>query len=319
MNEEGVATPWNATWRANGVTALLRRPLLRGYWQHGDVQIPHPELRLLTPEMEEQIDALLAKPATSWCNTPRHLATPFLRCGLCGGVIVAARPGRTRAWYLICDRSRRAGCEGIGWRKEGEVDRALLAAVGSLVDGVMWERVKEIVRAALEEQRKTDKRGAEIDRLRREVQGSERKVRNHTDAIGEADTKEERAPILAKLREEAKRLETLKASLARAEAAPAPERPESILEAADRRVEELRATLARGGVEARPAVGAILGEERLTCQRMGKKWLLQGQVGAARVLVEFLSEGPKSCRCRCCTTSYSTSCPWSGRGASRSP
>jgi DNA invertase Pin-like site-specific DNA recombinase len=46
LNEEGIATPWGASWRANGVTALLRRPLLRGFFQHGDVQIPHPELRL---------------------------------------------------------------------------------------------------------------------------------------------------------------------------------------------------------------------------------------------------------------------------------
>jgi hypothetical protein len=47
-------------------------------------------------------------------------------------------------------------------------------------------RVKGILRESLEEQKKADTTEAETDRLRREVQGAERKVRNHSAALGEA-------------------------------------------------------------------------------------------------------------------------------------
>ncbi len=300
LNDEGFPTPWGAKWRANSVTALLQRPLYRGFYKYGDHIIPHPELRIWTPEMEEQIDALLARPAKPWSNAPRHLSTPFLRCAKCGGVLAATRSRKSGCWSLTCDRSRTKGCEGIGYRKEAEVDRALVAAASSVLDDGIWNRVKEILRAALEEQRQADNHEAEVDRLRRDVQGAERKVRNLTESVADADTKEERAPLMQALKDTSKRLEALRARLEAAKAAPTPGSAESILDAADAAVEDSRATLARGGVEARPAVAAVLGEEKLMVDRHPerKAWVISGRAQVGRMYVELFKGPSSTCRRR---------------------
>lgn len=286
LNEEGIRAPEGGMWRSFGVRKILTRPLYRGFYTHADLVIPHPELRIWTPEMEAQIDQILAKPTKPWGRTPRHLSTRFVRCGVCGGSLVATSSQRSKYASLVCDRQRSKACSGIGYRSEPAVDQAVVAAVGLAVTDEIWVRTKQLLRDALNAQRNADEQEAEIDRLRRDVQTAERRVRNLTDSLAEADSSGERAVVFQALRAEAKRLELAKSGLAQAESRPTRERPESILDEAERRVMALRETLARGGVAAIPAVEAILGPEKFTATRAeGGGWQLTATVATAHLYV----------------------------------
>jgi site-specific DNA recombinase len=278
LNEEGVPSPGGKGWRPGSVRLLITRPLYRGTYQHaGNLEIPHPELRIWTPEMETAIDALLARPSKPWAHDVRHMSTRLVKCGECGGRL--ALTGSLR--YLSCDRAHMRSCTGIGYKKENIVDAAILEAVGAILTDKVWSRTKALLRDALEAQREADTREAEIERLRREVAASDRRVQSLTAGVAEAEDAAARSPLLAALTAEGKRLETARAALKRAEAAPAPASPAAILEEAERRVEELRATLALGGAAAAPAVEAILGDRRFKATRVGKTWELTANVEMA--------------------------------------
>jgi hypothetical protein len=114
-------------------------------------RLAHPELRIWPSKLLGQIDALLARPRrTSWgAATPRHLASSFVRCGVCGASLVVAAPrsattSRTSATATGCraappvrgsDTKRARGRCGIasihrpldGWR--GRVARSRDAAL----------------------------------------------------------------------------------------------------------------------------------------------------------------------------------------------
>ena len=151
------------------VLACRRRPqdpirrLYRGLYEHGVwiveghrgakvrklapeeniIRVEHPELRIWPAELEAQIDALLARPTKPWGQTPRHLSTPFVKCGVCGGSVVATGNKKGKNISLVCDRQRYRGCVGIGYRAEPHVDRAVLAAVSAPLSGEVWSRVRE--------------------------------------------------------------------------------------------------------------------------------------------------------------------------------
>jgi DNA invertase Pin-like site-specific DNA recombinase len=304
LNEEGLLTPKGCAWRPDSVRLLLLRPQYRGFFEHGahsggePLVIPHPELRIWPPEMEAEIDRLLARPTKPWGRTPRRFSTRLVRCGLCGGAMISTSskrskrgPDGTPERSLCCDRHRVKGCPGVGYRKEHIVDAAILGAVNDLLTDEVWTRTKQIVREALEARDEADKHEAEIDRLRREVQGSVKRIRSLTDGVAEAEDAAARAPLLEALRSETKRSESLRAALARAEAAPAPGTPETILEEAERRVEALRTTLARGGPQAVAAVEAVLGEgAKFTAMRIETgAWELTARGSLANLFVESSS------------------------------
>lgn len=284
LNDEGVRTSRGRAWRPTTIRQLLVRPLYRGRYEKGArgdrgpdaVQIiPHPELRIWTPDEEAAIDALLARPAKPWSGTrARRLSTRVVRCGECGGRLIASGATRSKGKDLCCDHYRHKGCRGIGYKKELLVEAAILEAVCGLLTEEFWGRTKAILRDALEAQREADQRDAEIVRLRQEVQRAQRRVDSLTDGIAEAENAAERAPLRAALGAETKRLEGLRGALTRAEATPTADTPAAILEEAERRVDALRATLARGGADAAEAVEAILGDEKFTAVREGETWRL---------------------------------------------
>jgi DNA invertase Pin-like site-specific DNA recombinase len=278
LNKEGIPSPTGRGWRPGAVRMVITRPLYRGVYKHaGDLEIPHPELRIWTPEMEAEIDVLLARPTKAWGNDVRHMGTRLVKCGECGSRLVIT--GALK--YLSCDRHLMKACTGIGYKRESLVDAAILEAVGTLFTDERWARLKAILRNALEAQPQADTREAEIDRLRREVATAERRARSLTDGVAEAEDATARGLLLGGLRDEGKRLEGLRAALRRAEAASAPASPNTIFEEAERRVEALRATLALGGVAAAPAVEAVLGGQRFTAIRVGKTWELTAKVEPA--------------------------------------
>jgi site-specific DNA recombinase len=293
LNKQGVPAPRGGTWRRNSVHVILTRPIYRGYYTHGDLTVLHPELRIWPADLEAEIDRLLARPTRPWGTKTRHLSTRFVRCGECGGCLLSTQAQRGARHYLVCSRKRYHACDGIGARSEKAVDDAIISAVTSIVSDDVWARTKEILRAALEDQCKADQQEAEVDRLRREVQAAERRTRNLTESVAEAETRDERAPLLQALKAETQRVEGLKGALKAAEAALSSEGPESVLEAAEKRVEELRATLARGGPEAAPAVAAILGDDHFRARRLPDgMWELRAQGTLATLFAELSNGGP---------------------------
>ena len=119
LNSEGLVTVRGRPWISSGIRAILSRPIYRGTCEHADLTIPHPELRVLSPDLEERVDRLLESVHRApWGSTPRHLSTPFLRCALCLGSLVATSSKRSKSASLTCDKSRSRGCEGIGYRTE---------------------------------------------------------------------------------------------------------------------------------------------------------------------------------------------------------
>jgi DNA invertase Pin-like site-specific DNA recombinase len=282
LNELGIRAPAGGPWRISSLTKVLAQPLYRGVYHHAGETILHPELRIFDPELEARVDAFLAKKSVPWGSTPRHLSTRFVRCGVCSGCLVATMSARSAGFSLVCDLHRQGGCEGIGYRAEPRVDAALLSAVGAVVTDAMWGKVKEVLREALEAQRQADKHEAEVERLRREVQTAERRIRSAEELVLDSEGAE-RETHRASLRAELQRVESLKARLRQVEATATPATPEAILDEAERRVHQLRDALAKGGIEAMPAVQAIMGNERFKATKIPEGWKIKARISTANV------------------------------------
>ncbi len=280
LNDEGVRASKGRAWSGSTVRELVRRTIYRGVYEYGSrgedaVVVDHPELRIWTPDEEAAIDSVLARPSKPWgAAAVRHMSTRVVRCGLCGGALISTSSKRSKGSSLRCAKRQVRGCPGIGYKREHMVDAAVCAAVAGLVTGEVWERCKATLRDALAAQVETDQRAAEVDRLRRDVAASARRVRNLTESVAEEDDATARGSLREALRAEGKRLDGLKGALARAEAAPAPESPAAVLEEAERAVDAFRAALSAGGAQAAEAIGAVLGEEKFTATREGERWVL---------------------------------------------
>jgi site-specific DNA recombinase len=285
LNTEGIPAPNGGKWRVTSLRVILTRPLPRGYYEHGGVRVEHPKLRIWPQALLARIDERLARPSKPWGGTSKHLSTRFLRCSVCGGAMVSCSSVRSKSASLVCDAHRSRGCPGVGYRKEAFVDRALLAAVAAPLTDRIWAKFRRELAAALDAQKRTDRREAEIDRLGCAIQASERRIATLTEAVAETDGKGARVSLLAKLETEGSALEALRASLAELQASPAPLPAEAILEEANKRVAEIRDALARGGVEAIPAVAAIMGDEKFKVTRVAEGWRLQARISAANLFV----------------------------------
>jgi hypothetical protein len=154
-----------------------------------------------------------------------------------------------------------------------------MACQSVLTDEIL-EQVLTIVRQTLNVTAHASTREIEIDRLNRDLKQAEKRVQNLTDAVADADSKDVRASLFAALRDEQKRMADLRASLDEAKASPLPLDPKTVLKHMEGRIRDLRARLAVGGIDALPAVLAILGEERFTATRTADGWVLKARVSS---------------------------------------
>ena len=161
------------------------------------------------------------------------------------------------------------------------VDKGLISAcIGPYLD--FKDNLREVLRAALEEQRKAVKRDADEAAIKKDLAQAERRAREAQRLVLDSEGVE-RDGYRAAYRSELKRCEALKSELAKQQTS-TPRSTESILDAADHRVAELLWTLAAGGIEARPAVRSVLGSERLAASRGENGWVLRGSVATVQLL-----------------------------------
>jgi site-specific DNA recombinase len=305
LNAEGIAAPAGGLWDARAVKALLIQPLYRGQIVYGRtrsmskrgtnlrVRVPdgdvqrheRPELAIWPKELERKIDALIAGRTRnrSPLANRTHLSSGFVKCGVCGtGVVIngSSRSGSRSVTYC-CDKMRAHRCAGIGHRAERAVDEALLAALQPLVTDDVIERACSIVRERLLAEQHTDSRAAEMERLRKELATAERRCRNVSDAIAEADAAQ-RADLMAGHREEIRRRDAIRATIAEAERGVPKVDVNALVDQSQARAAELRGMLSLGGAEGRAAVEAILGEARFVALPVmvdgRKRWDLRARL-----------------------------------------
>jgi hypothetical protein len=128
--------------------------------------------------------------------------------------------------------------------------------------------------------RQIEMRAVEHDRLTREIATAEKRTRNLTLAIGDADDPETRADLVRGMGEQKKRLAEMRTALQQHEAN-ADDDPDTVLRNLEARILDLRGTLSRGGIEALPAVAEIMGGERFTATRTPDGWVLESRISRA--------------------------------------
>ena len=317
LNTAGIASPAGRTWNPQTVKNIVQHPLYRGEYRHGErrtvaqggtlvrvrapdaeiLRIPHPELRVWPQALLAKIDTALNKPRRGpWgVATPRHLASSFLRCGVCGASLVVSGTKKRNNLSYVCDRQRlggKAACRGIGYRAEHAVDSALLRAIAPFIDGDIADRALAHLKKKLEVQSRADARDAARDRVRRELEVAQRRAKNLADAVargGEMDA------LLDALREQSKRIEHLKGELRGLERpAPAALEARKLLALGRSRLADLSKLLRRGGVHARPVLAAVLGSERLVATPIevdgAKRWQLAGQIDTGYLVHHVVKE-----------------------------
>jgi site-specific DNA recombinase len=322
LNGAGVSSPAGGTWAPQTIKNVLTHPLYRGEYHHGAMRtvarggtlvrvrapeaevlrIAHPELRIWPAALLAQIDAALARPRRkAWgVATPRHLASSFLRCAVCGSSLVVSGTKKRNNLSYVCDKHRmhgRSACRGIGYRAEHAVDAALLRVIAPFIDGDVADRALGLLKGHLETQAKDSGRESARERLRRDLEAAQRKARNLADAIAHGGQME---VLLAALREETGRMDALRADLDRLDhAAPVALDPQRILATARKRLAAFSKLLRRGGVEARPVVAAVLGSERLVATPIevkgSRRWQLVGQISAGYLMSHVVKEASASC------------------------
>ena len=310
-------SPGGTTWSPQAVKNVVTHPLYRGEYRHGEMRtvarggtlvcvrapeaevlrIAHPELRVWPDALLARLDALLARPRRkAWgAATPKHLASSFLRCGVCGSSLVVSGTKKRNNLSYVCDRHRmhgRSACRGIGYRAEHAVDSALLRALAPFIDGEVAERALGLLKDQLEAQATGSGRESARARVQRDLDAAERRAKNLADAIargGEMDA------LLAALRQETSRIEGLKSDLGRLDhTAPVAVDASAILATARKRLAALSKLLRKGGVEARPVVAAVLGSDRLVVTPIevkgSRRWQLAGQISAGYLVSHVVKE-----------------------------
>ncbi len=322
LNGAGIPSPGGSTWSPQAVKNVVTHPLYRGEYRHGEMRtvarggtlvcvrspeadvlrIAHPELRIWPDGLLARLDALLARPRRkAWgVATPKHLASSFLRCGVCGSSLVVSGTRKRNNLSYVCDRHRmhgRAACRGIGYRAEHAVDAALLRALAPFIDGEVAERAFGLLEAELKAQAADSGWESARARIQRDLDTAERRAKNLADAIargGEMDA------LLAALRQDTSRIEGLKSDLGRLDhTAPVAVDASAIVGSARKRLTALSKLLRKGGVEARPVVAAVLGSDRLVVTPIevngSRRWQLAGQVSAGYLVSHVVKEASACC------------------------
>ena len=313
LNEAGIRTPRGEHWTVERLRRTLENPLYRGLIVHGKrglvveggrkrwikhppetwVRVERAELRILPTRLAGQVDRLLATPRPrAWAGaaTPRWLSSRFVACALCGSSLCATA-GRYRC-QARHQKGRRA-CEGIGSRPSAEVDRAVLAAVGRLLRGDLAEAALANLQSRLEAEVRGEARDAERARLRKDLAEREQRIANLTDAIASGAPP---AALVARLRDEERVLQESRSRLADLDrTAPARLDVRRALTVASKRLDELAQIAERGGVEARPAVAAILQGTRFSAVpvsvRGKRRWQLTAEIGTGYLTSNDRAQG----------------------------
>jgi DNA invertase Pin-like site-specific DNA recombinase len=323
LNQRGIRGRRSGSWGPQGVGNVLRDPIYRGAEQtHGatrtdyeggtarkvrapDVDVLRfslPELRIWPDDLLARIDEKLASLPRKFAGgaaTPRHLASSFVKCGLCGGGLCALGSKKSGSASYVCNRCNQSGkkaCPGIGYRSERRVDEALLKAVAPLIGrGAVAERAMAILAQRIESLRRPDGRAAQGKGLAHQIAKSEAASRNLAKAIAAGG---DMAPLLEAMRTETHRAEQLKAELARLDGPrPASLDGRRLIERARKRLDELGELHARGGIHARPALQAVLGDAKFTALPIrvnGEKRLQLTAEVSAGYLVSNVVQSPSA-------------------------
>ena len=319
LNRRKIPSPEGGIWQSRTVSKILSNEVYRGRVVRGRkmsvdkggtlsvVTAPadavrtydRPELQVWPTDKVAEIDAqIVARSRThSWNPRERkHLSSSFVRCAYCGSSVSSTKGGKQNSSSYCCTRSRVGACRELGYRAEHKVDAGVILACGMLLTDDVLAKTKAIIRETLDLKQQATARELELDRLVREVAASERQVKNYTTAIGNADDAGVQGHLMAVLGDERKRLADLKDALTRLQATATPTDAKTVLERLEARVDELRAGLAQGGIDALPAVANLLGGERLDAtRREDGKWELNGEGFPIRVFYgdsEFVKVGP---------------------------
>lgn len=311
LNTGGVPSPTGKTWSPALVRKILQSPIYRGTLQHGRsrtvekkgtrltelapagevLSVARPDLAIFTPALIEKVDALLSKPRRSGYGpaTPSHLASSFIRCMHCGGSIVAA--GKPANISYVCNRHLqhgKAACIGLGYRSEKAVDAALLRAVMPLLVGPVAKEALALLQKKLETLWKPDARDRERECLTKALADAERKATKAAKLLVESD--DDNAFLLAQLKEETRRVESLRAELVHHDVQePDAAGGKRLMVRVREKLAELGVLAKRGGVEARPVLAAVLGEgNRFTANAVEvngeKRWQLTAKVSGGYLL-----------------------------------
>jgi site-specific DNA recombinase len=331
LNARGIAAPGKLQkdgtrtqtrgWTARSVAAILRSELYRGVLVHGAtrtlrsggyvtsvaapeeevLRVPRPELRMWPDEIARTLDELLSRVEPGTHRHGReaaHLGSSFLKCGLCGGAISVF--GR-RDYACACQvMSKKTACIGIGFKSEHLVDAALLSAVAPLVgNGEIARRALAKLKERVEAKTRLERRDGERVRVEKALADAERRVRNGTAAVLDAETTDERRALQAAVRDQQSLAERLRGELASlAPDAPASLEARRLVERAAARLGELAKLHASGGVSARPVLLALLGKSRFTVVPVlvegKKKWSLTAEIGGGYLAA--LADAPGSVR-----------------------
>lgn len=272
LNERGIRSPRQSTWSVSAIygspakgTGILNNDLYRGVliwnrsrwekdpdtkrrvrierpaseWKRQDA----PELRIVSDELWQAVKRRQNRPretggAKCKGGVQRHLLSGILRCGACGGPMIAVNTHS----YGCSNRLNRGTCDFRHTVTRATVERRIIALVRrDLLSPEAVDMLKREVRAELERQ---PDQAAENEKRR---QGLEREIRNLTQAI--ADMGMSRA-LQLRLQEAEAELSTMEVPVQ-----PSPDFVPRLLDRYRAVIDDMRSA-----AEAREALADLLGE-----------------------------------------------------------
>jgi DNA invertase Pin-like site-specific DNA recombinase len=252
---------WNRSqWLKDPDTGRRRRiERPRAEWR--EVDLPH--LRIVPDALWHAARARIgARKPGEPTRAPRSAFSGLLRCGRCGGAVVAV----SKYQYGCAARKDRGPsvCDGVRVNRRALEQTLLNFIRRDLLSDAAERRLLELIREELRARRRT---AAGTDRAARErLAALDRQIANLVDAIATAGF----SPALkARLAAAEASRERARAELAQAAAPPLPEAVPRAIERIRRAVFEIERNLRRVRDEARAALKGLLGEIRLVPDRDG--------------------------------------------------
>lgn len=209
LNSRGLRTSHGARFNKNSLRSVLRNERYIGIYQFGNVRIEGGVPPIISKDIFDRAQAIIAKnakaPAASWARED-YLLTGRLFCGSCGGAMIGdcgtSKNGARHCYYTCSGRKYRKGCKKKSVKKEwieNTVVRLTLERV--LVPGV----IERIADAAIDFQRR-ERNKSEAILLRKQLQDTERLLRNVMVAIEQGIITETTKSRLEELEEQRRQL-----------------------------------------------------------------------------------------------------------------
>lgn len=103
LNSQGFVTQYGNSFRGRCIPPIIKNPKYKGLYQYGDIVDPNGIPALVTPEMWEKANEMLAKNKHSPNANDDYILTGKLFCGHCGKAMVAgggkSKTGRYYQYY----------------------------------------------------------------------------------------------------------------------------------------------------------------------------------------------------------------------------